>query len=369
MRHKIIYDSKGNPTSVSVFPARGTPKIVGNEHPNFREIVDALEQGRPEFEVVDMFDLGSRLARGFRAARTLIERIARITDRQEPTEGPEDTEEAETVDLEPVTFESEGEPLPPPSTDGPVDLSGMKQRDLQKLAHELGVGSVVGKSNDWIRQAIQDLLDKELNEVIDKIVVSERGEVSYDGVRLDGRLAEAVYAYWLQGSTNYVPLLRFLGKVMGNPQEDSRERLYDWLAKLSFHIHQNGNIIAYKGVAVDDDPAVQFRSTTAGHGFVDDVEYHRTHLPHPIGSVVHMPREEVTFNPDNACASGLHVGTVRHAQGYGRAMIEVEIDPRDVVSVPRHEAVKMRVCRYRVRRQVTHDQIRELRNVVNLKDL
>jgi hypothetical protein len=62
-----------------------------------------------------------------------------------------------------------------------------------------------------------------------------------------------------------------------------------------------------------------------------------------------MPRDRVTFDPNNGCSFGLHVGTFSYANSYGSTVLEVHVNPRDVVSVPTDcQDQKMRTCRYEV---------------------
>ena len=64
-----------------------------------------------------------------------------------------------------------------------------------------------------------------------------------------------------------------------------------------------------------------------------------------------MPRGDVAHVPATAARRGLHVGTFDYAQGWGRngKVLEVRVNPRDIVSVPhRLRAQKLRCCRYRV---------------------
>jgi hypothetical protein len=48
------------------------------------------------------------------------------------------------------------------------------------------------------------------------------------------------------------------------------------------------------------------------------------------------------------------VGSFDHAAGYGNTLLEVKVNPRDVVSVPSDTGgAKMRVCRYTVVQEIT----------------
>jgi hypothetical protein len=69
-----------------------------------------------------------------------------------------------------------------------------------------------------------------------------------------------------------------------------------------------------------------------------------------------MNRDEVQDDPGKACSTGLHVGTKSFAKDFGAVVIEVKIDPADVVSVP-HESggQKLRCAKYEVARVSVED--------------
>jgi hypothetical protein len=67
-----------------------------------------------------------------------------------------------------------------------------------------------------------------------------------------------------------------------------------------------------------------------------------------------MPRSEVEWDPTVGCHRGLHVGTWDYAYGFAQgAVMEVHVNPRDVVSVPTDsDAAKVRCCRYTIVRVI-----------------
>jgi hypothetical protein len=147
---------------------------------------------------------------------------------------------------------------------------------------------------------------------------------------------------------DFLPLVNFLERVMLNPQAHSREQLYTWLARHEFAITDEGKFVAYKGTKGDEN----FTSIHGGPGIVDGVPVEQvTNKP---GSVVEIARSKVQHAPGVACATGLHAGTWSYAKGFAQgAVLEVHIDPRDVVSVPVDcDAQKLRTCRYTVVRTV-----------------
>jgi hypothetical protein len=131
----------------------------------------------------------------------------------------------------------------------------------------------------------------------------------------------------------YDPLLKFSKKLMENPSYNSREMLYAFLEHNGHPITVDGNFIAYKKVRSD---------------FTD---CHTGKMDNSINKVVSMPREEVDDNPNNTCSSGLHVAAYNYANNFSQGhLLEVEVNPKDVVSVPvDYDGEKMRVCAYKVR--------------------
>ena len=183
--------------------------------------------------------------------------------------------------------------------------------------------------------------------------VSIKGDkVFFDGVEQDNALTEHLVQVVNQGVEDFTPLVNFYEKIQANPNPHSREHLYRWLNH-RFTITPEGNIIGYRGLRED------FTSVHAGPAVVNGEEVNG-HVDNAVGNVVELPRDQVTFDPAQGCAFGLHVGTFDYAAGWGHGVVvEVEVDPRDVVSVPTDSGdAKMRVCRYTVT-AVAQEQRRE----------
>jgi hypothetical protein len=132
------------------------------------------------------------------------------------------------------------------------------------------------------------------------------------------------------------PLKNLLAKLEKNPDSNCKKYLYNFLQHNGHPITTAGNFIAYKKVRED------FKDCHSG-----------TFL-NTIGKIIEMPREKVDSNPNNTCSHGLHVASYSYAKDFSSGiMLEVEIDPTDVVAVPvDYENTKMRVCRYKVLRKV-----------------
>jgi hypothetical protein len=129
----------------------------------------------------------------------------------------------------------------------------------------------------------------------------------------------------------FAPLIKFIRKLRNNPSFNSREQLYTFLEHNGHPITSEGNFIAYRGVT-------------------DDLKDTRTKtFDNSPGSICEMPRNEVDDNPNNTCSKGLHVACYEYAKDFGPKLVEVEVDPQDVVTVPTdYNGTKMRVCKFKV---------------------
>jgi hypothetical protein len=179
----------------------------------------------------------------------------------------------------------------------------------------------------------------------DRVTVAH-GRVYFDGDEVDNSLTTQIVRFMDENVEDWQPLVNFFENVQNNPIQHSREQLYDWLSARDFTITPEGNIVGYKGVHRQGDKLV---SGWSGSAIVDG-EKVTGKIPNEVGSIVEMPRSEVAHDPSTACSFGLHVGTFSYAKGYARgAMLEVHVNPRDVVSVPTDGGgEKVRVCRYTV---------------------
>jgi hypothetical protein len=151
-----------------------------------------------------------------------------------------------------------------------------------------------------------------------------------DGESLPESLSDRVLAFQEQ-KLPFEHLIKFARKLRLNPSYNSRMQLFKFLEHNGHPITTEGNFIAYRGVTED---------------FKD--KYTRT-FDNSIGSVCEVPRSQVDDNPNNTCSHGLHVACHEYAKGWASKLVEVEVDPRDVVAVPTdYNGTKMRVCKFKV---------------------
>lgn len=186
-------------------------------------------------------------------------------------------------------------------------------------------------------------------DTLSERVAVAHGRVFFDGDEVNSTITQQIVRCLDDPSVgDWKPLVLFMENVAANPNEHSREQLFDWLRDREFTITSNGCFIAYKGVYNrDEDDGYPYQSSSRGEAIVNGTRFTGA-IPNGVGATVEMPRGEVQHNPAAGCSTGLHVGTYKYAQGYARgALLTVLVNPRDVVSVPTScNAEKMRVCRY-----------------------
>lgn len=188
-------------------------------------------------------------------------------------------------------------------------------------------------------------ISQKFQQVSERVSVAN-GRVYLDGDEVNGALSEQIVRFLEEDVEDWAPLVIFLERVSTNMQEHSRVQLFEWLARHKFTITEDGKFVAYKGVNAD------LSSIMSGPGIVNGVAVSR--VTNPIGGVIEIARSKVQHDPGVGCASGLHAGTYEYAKGFSRGkVLEVHVDPRDVVSVPTDcDAQKIRTCRYTVIREV-----------------
>lgn len=187
-------------------------------------------------------------------------------------------------------------------------------------------------------------IERRFKKISERVSVS-KGRVYFDNDPIENELSEHLMRLIREGKSedDIKYLVNFWEKVASNPSKHSRDHLMRWLNTHDFSITKDGDIVAYKGLRADGT------SVHSGPGIVNGVQM-RGHLPNEVGSIIEISRESVVANSAIGCAFGLHVGTFEYASKFGQGrLVEVTVNPRDVVSVPTDCAdAKVRVCRYKV---------------------
>lgn len=170
-----------------------------------------------------------------------------------------------------------------------------------------------------------------------------RDGLLYDnGEALPAQLSDRILRFRDEGLT-FAPLFKFWANLKQNPSFNSRLALYKFLEHNGHPLTEEGEFIAYRGVTED---------------FKDK---HTKTFDNAPGAVCEMPREKVDDNPNNTCSHGLHVACFEYAKSFGEKLVEVKVNPKDVVTVPTdYNGTKMRVCRFEVVQEVQEMNTQEL---------
>ena len=209
----------------------------------------------------------------------------------------------------------------------------------------------------------EGILDKILKDSEDKLNLLDgtefEGEFSihYDrakerillnAIPMDNKLTSLILRYINNNDFDKVtPLAMFLGRVMLNPEPESRRDLFEFLSHNNYPIHEDGRFYAFKSVKKDGKSHHSGSETV----FVDAVEY-TGRIPNPDGAIISMDRDLVDDNSGTACGVGLHIGSRNYATKFYHSDYRLKVvlvDPQYVVAVPEDDtAGKMRTCLYEV---------------------
>ncbi|RJR06222.1 hypothetical protein C4588_08035 [Candidatus Parcubacteria bacterium] len=163
--------------------------------------------------------------------------------------------------------------------------------------------------------------------VRDGVVVIENEELP---IELSDKLLEFVDA-----KLETRPLENFWNNLKRNPSEESKRDLFRFMRANKMPITHSGCFVAYKKV---------------NSNYYD---FYTGKILNAPGKVIKFERDKVNPDRNQTCSYGLHVAAYEYANthyhGGSGALLEVEVNPKDVVAVPPdYREQKMRVCRYRV---------------------
>ena len=138
------------------------------------------------------------------------------------------------------------------------------------------------------------------------------------------------------------PFIEFWKRLKKNPSENSRQQFYLFVENCYMNITSDGHVILYKGLN-SEYRSQHCSKHTCRDGTVID-------LLHKVGEYLEIPREDATDNKHVDCASGLHCAPWKYVrQYYNHNVVELLVDPADIVSVPVSDGGhKLRACRYKV---------------------
>ena len=188
-----------------------------------------------------------------------------------------------------------------------------------------------------VRQTVANFVSGKVRVVGNEVLF---GDMQIGGVVVDRLLnfiAEKIPAE---------PIVKFIENLYSNPSQRAVTELYTFLEHKNLPITPNGNFLAYKGIQTN------WYSITSGkltllQGTADS----GGHIFNGVGETVECVRNQVDDNRDNTCSTGIHAGSMEYATSFGAGgrVVIVEINPKDVVSIPSDcNGQKLRTCKYKI---------------------
>lgn len=162
------------------------------------------------------------------------------------------------------------------------------------------------------------------------------GAVYSGGERVGGYIESRLLEFH-ENNLPYNFLLNFWKRLRKNPSENSKHQLYRFLEAHKCPLTPRGTFIAYKSVIATKKPNVY-------------VSHHDRKFEYTLEEPAQMARDGISDDPATACGTGLHVGSYGYAESFGSGssgavLLEVEVDPANVVSVPSDcSSGKVRCC-------------------------
>lgn len=218
-----------------------------------------------------------------------------------------------------------------------------------------GETHIVKRSDGLADRLIRAVKENRLNEIPALVSTAKRievlskgafvvraGRVQVNGVDAPQVLSDKIVRFSNDGLP-FKPLLKFAEKLQANPSFRAVNELFSFLEKNDHPLTETGNFLAYKRVRSD------FKDIHSGT------------FDNSVGNTCEVPRNMVDEDCNRTCSNGLHVASWHYAHTQFASsnpetdvMLEVEINPADVVAVPvDYQNSKMRVCKYKVLGVVT----------------
>lgn len=207
-----------------------------------------------------------------------------------------------------------------------------------------------------VMSVVKDFVDGDL-EVKDECLF-------FRGHELHGVVVEKLIQLLKMGLKDSSPIVNYIKRLQSNPSNNSVNELYTFLGYKSLPITEDGKIWGYKGVRDDYWSSTGNTNTVVIQGKTNE----SGQIFNGVGETIEVARHSVDDNKDNHCSNGLHVGSYDYANswsGHSGKLLVVEFDPKDAVSVPTDcDFQKLRVCKYKVIRDITEAQKELKKNVI-----
>lgn len=326
----MSFTSEAVPAQSSMFFAsRGEARDFARGKKNAKIIDHAkTSDGRDKHEgvVKDLGKRGKRWEVTFEVTDLHIE--ATVTLLPEPTSVPINISVVEDMKADPIVIMTPGN-VSITLADGTIHTLGSNSEIFNDVGMLL-LNNKIDEAVALIEAGIAAKAEVEIDLGPDMKLLD--GVLYWHGIKQESGIARRIVSDIEAGKfdNRYVEFMR---KLMLNPSYKSVEMLYDFLEHNKFEILENGNILAYKGLKrTENGPRDWFTGL----------------VPNWANTTVTMPRNMVEDDPTKPCSQGLHIASAEYARGYGN-VVEVSVDPADIVSVPyNYNNKKCRCCRYEV---------------------
>lgn len=216
-----------------------------------------------------------------------------------------------------------------------LDDNGKKVNfTVNKNADPIRYQSAISAIKEGKFTSLPEILDRTL--AISKVISVRKGwssatdgtAIAYNDVSIPDRLFGAIRASSSEGYC-IEPYLLFWEKASQNESSWSKMQLFDFIDRNGVTITNNGNFLLYKGVNSDMK------------------SFHDKTTLHQIG--VRMPDlGHANLDPQVCCGRGYHAAPWQYVNNHysGHIILEVEINPAEVISVPHSDARKIRCWNY-----------------------
>ena len=188
-------------------------------------------------------------------------------------------------------------------------------------------------SQDWAGLKAAMDIPAAISNLSEGNITIDNGVLNYKDLPIHNVVTERILQL-IQMQAPFRPLMKFLDKLMANPSRRAVNELYTFLRHKSMPFTPDGNFLAYKSVRRDW------------------TDHYSGKFNNEVGETLEMTRNAVCDDADIGCSYGFHAGSLEYAQSFGGAeshVTVVEIDPTDVVSVPKDcDCQKLRTAKYKV---------------------
>lgn len=153
---------------------------------------------------------------------------------------------------------------------------------------------------------------------------------------------------------NSAAITALLNRIASVDRQHSKEDLVKFIEKSSMPVTNDGRMVAFKRV-----------QKINGNNY----DCHTGTILNNVGCRVEMAIDQVDPDRTRDCSYGLHVASRGYLRSFtGDTLLLILVNPEDVIAVPEYDPRKVRVCRYDIVHEFTHEQMRHIMSDEKLND-